>query len=210
MGSAHTLTELSAMRPHGGYRAILADCPWLFKNRSEKGELKNPNQHYECLPMEDMMSFPVEVLAASDAAIFLWGTSPMLDQQITLMKSWQFRYVGVIPWCKESKNSGGLDTDDPEHKWTFGPGYWFRSAAEFLIVGVRGAPRLLPTRTRVRNLIYAPVREHSRKPDQQYEIIEALLPGPYLELFSRASRIGWDHFGNEAGKYDSSKRDLRP
>src|SRR5262249_16638846 len=154
--------------------------------------------------MEEAFAFPLEVLMARDSGCFLWATSPMLDQQIALMKSFQFRYIGCIPWAKESKNSGHLDTEDPDHKWHFGPASWFQKAAEFLIAGASGSPTLLDGRKSMRNLLYAPFTGiHSQKPIQQYEIVETLLPGPYLELFSRTTRTGWDVFGDEAGMFDT-------
>lgn len=201
MAYARTVKELEAMRPYGGYRAGLADCPWNFANYSEKGEAKNPNQHYACMSLADIARLPVERLFADDSALLMWGTSPMLDQQIQIMGAWGFRYAAFIPWLKESKNSGAFEIDEQQHKWAFGPGYLYRSAAEILIVGTRGSPRLKDTRRSERNIIVAPVREHSRKPDEQYTKVENVFDGPYIELFSRTGRAGWDHFGNEVGTF---------
>lgn len=173
-----------------GYGCIVADPPWLFSNFSAKGEAKNPLAHYACMSTADIAAMPVGNLAAPDCAMLMWATAPMLPDAIEVMRSWGFTYKSAAAWAKQSSTGNA---------WAFGTGYCFRSAAEFLLLGTIGKPKV---RSRsVRNLIVAPVRQHSRKPDQQYEVAEALFDGPYLELFSRAGRPGWDAFGNEAEKF---------
>ncbi|AIT81645.1 MT-A70 family methyltransferase [Novosphingobium pentaromativorans] len=178
------------MRPFS-YGALLVDPPWHFRNFSGKGEGKNPTAHYQCMSLDDIAALPVAHLAAPDCAMFMWATAPLLPEAIEVMNAWGFVYKSGAAWAKQSTTGA---------KWAFGTGYVFRSAAEFLIVGTVGQPRV-QSRS-VRNLIVAPVREHSRKPDSQYEMVEALYAGPYAEIFSRTNRPGWDSWGDEAGKFD--------
>jgi len=118
-------------------------------------------------------------------------TAPMLPDALHLMAAWGFKFKTAGAWLKQSKSGDKL---------AFGTGYIWRSAAEFLLVGTVGAPAW-KSRS-VRNAILAPVREHSRKPDEIYGMIEAMVDGPYLELFARARRPGWHAWGFEAGKFD--------
>jgi N6-adenosine-specific RNA methylase IME4 len=202
-----TEESLTGARPYGGWQMILADFPWRQEMRSEKGEGKSPQAKYDCMTLEDCKLFGrriVRQIAARDSTCLMWTTSPLIKASIEVLEDCGFIYKSMATWAKESKNSGDLDTEDDDHKWTFGTGYIFRSAAEFILCGTRGDPawKTGPGSRSVRNLIYAPTREHSRKPDQQYEIAETLMPGPYLELFSRTSRPGWDHFGNQVGQWE--------
>jgi N6-adenosine-specific RNA methylase IME4 len=178
-----------AMRPFA-YGALLVDPPWLFANYSMKGETKNPIAHYHCMSLADITALPVGHLAAPDCALFMWATAPLLPESIELLRAWGFKFKSAAAWAKQSSTG---------EKWHFGTGYVFRSAAEFIVVGTIGKPKV-QSRT-IRNLIVAPVREHSRKPDDQYTMVEALYAGPYAEIFSRTSRPGWDCWGNEAGKF---------
>lgn len=178
-----------AMRPFG-YGGLLVDPPWHFANYSEAGEEKNPSAHYKCMTLADIAALPVGHLAAPDCALFMWGTAPMLPEAIELLAAWGFTFKSAAAWAKQSSTGKA---------WHFGTGYVFRSAAEFILVGTIGKPKV-QSRS-VRNLIVAPVREHSRKPDDQYDMVEALYAGPYAEIFSRNSRPGWDCWGDEAGKF---------
>lgn len=175
--------------PAGKYGTILADPAWLFKNRSAKGEAKNPNQHYDCMTAAEVAAMPVARIAAPDCACLMWCTSPMLDQQMEVLSAWGFTYKGFVPWAKRSRR---------DRAWAFGTGYGYRGASELLVFGTRGAPKRLSASER--NLIVAPVREHSRKPDEQYVKAE-IWPGPRIELFSKTTRPGWDAWGDEAGTW---------
>jgi len=209
MSIAGTIGELGGIRPFGGYRAILADPPWHQEMRSAKGEAKSPQAHYRTMPIEAIcaMGMIVQTIAAVDAALFLWTTAPNLAQAFDVIRAWGFEYKSAAAWAKESKNSGTFDSESADHKFTFGPGYIFRGAAEFLLVGTRGKPawRATSEARSVRNLIYAPVREHSRKPDCQWSIVETLTVGPYIELFSRCPRPGWDSFGDQAEQFAAAE-----
>lgn len=172
------------------YGVILCDPPGLFRNYSVKGEAKNPLAHYACMDLDAIKALPVSHLAAPDCALVMWATAPMLPAAIDTLKAWGFAFKSAGAWAKQSSTG---------KKWSFGTGYCYRSAAEFWLLGTIGNPA---QRVRnVRNLIVAPIREHSRKPDQMHTDIEALWPGPYVELFGRAPRAGWDIWGNQTNKF---------
>ncbi|SMF83322.1 N6-adenosine-specific RNA methylase IME4 [Azospirillum oryzae] len=174
------------------YRVILADPAWMFSLRSPKGEGKSPQAHYRCMPLADIQALPVSQLAAPDCACIMWATAPMLPQAIDTLAAWGFAFKSAGAWAKQSPTAAS---------WAFGPGYIYRSAAEFWLLGTIGRPA---QRSRsIRNLIVAPRREHSRKPDQMHTDIEALFDGPYVELFARSQRPGWDCWGNETTKFEA-------
>jgi N6-adenosine-specific RNA methylase IME4 len=174
------------------YGVILADPPWTYKTRSEKGQGKSPSLHYNTMTLEDICALPVHLLAADDCMLVMWTTAPHLQQSLVVMEMWGFDYATAGAWAKQSKTG---------EKWAFGTGYVYRSAAEFYIVGKIGSPKTAAKN--IRNLIVAPVREHSRKPDEMHDQLERMFPSvPRCELFSRNARTGWDHWGLEAGKFD--------
>ena len=179
---------MSQRWPKGRYGVILADPPWRFLTRGKLGPKAAP---YAVMSLVDLCRLPVWSLAADDAVCVLWTIQTHMDQALTLMTSWGFRYKTMGAWAKTS--STGL-------KWSFGTGFIFRCSAEFYIVGTKGKPQ--QTVKDVRNLIVAPVREHSRKPDQMHKNLERLYPkAAKLELFATARRPGWSSWGNEIGKY---------
>ena len=174
----------------GRYGAILADPPWRFLNRTAAGEKKNPVAQYPCMSIAELAALPVARLAAPDCALVMWATAPLLHRAIELVDAWGFTFKSAGAWAKQSSTG---------QRWTFGTGYVFRSAAEFYLVATRGKPRV-QSRS-IRNLIVAPVREHSRKPDQLHADVEALYAGPYTELFARQRRPGWDSWGNDIDRF---------
>ena len=177
--------------PARHFRTILADPPWQFSNWSAKGEAKNPNQHYACMSLADIKALPVSDLAHPDGCgLIMWATSPMLDVQIDTLKAWGFSYKACGAW--------GKLTSTGKHR-AFGGGYILRSAAEFYLIGTIGEIKRMSRS--VRNFIEAPVREHSRKPDQMRADCEALWPGPRVELFARQAAPGWDCWGNQTDKF---------
>lgn len=174
-------------------RVILADPPWYFENYSAKGEEKNPVAHYACMGLDEIQALPVMELAnPNGCALVMWATAPMLPQALDTMLCWGFKFKTAGAWAKQSSTG---------EKWAFGTGYCYRSAAEFWLLGAVGKPK--PRSRSVRNLIVAPVREHSRKPEQMRDDIERLFPGPYVELFARESAPGWSSWGNETQKFDA-------
>lgn len=184
-----TLPEVPLFR----YGCILADPPWRYENYSRKGEHKGAAAKYVCVPTHILKRFKVADLAAPDCVMLMWATAPMLPDALALMEAWGFKFKSAASWAKRSKTGRG---------WAFGAGYWFRSASEFLLLGTMGKPAIRSRNQR--NLIVAPVREHSRKPDEQYAMAEYVAAGPYLELFSRTDRQGWDSFGDQVGTWVSA------
>lgn len=176
--------------PHGPFGVILADPAWSFRTYSAAGLEKSPQAHYGCMTLADIGVLPVASVAAPDCALIMWATAPMLPQALHTMQAWGFAFKSVGAWAKQSKT--GL-------KWGFGTGFILRSASEFWLIGTRGKPK--PLVRNVRNLIVAPVREHSRKPEQIYDIAERLYAGPRLEMFGRQRRPGWEIWGNEADRF---------
>ena len=185
------LRGIMANRPVGGFRIIYADCPWDFKNWSHKGAGRGASRHYRCVPTPELCRMPVEALAAPDSALFLWASDPLLEDALGVMFAWGFEYKTVaFTWVKR-RESGA------EH---IGTGYYTRANPETCLLGTRGSPGR-PLHGDVRQLLEAPVREHSRKPDEVYGRIERLYCGPYIELFARTERPGWQSWGNEVGKF---------
>lgn len=188
MGVVEDFVEL---RPSGGFGKMIADPPWQFALRSAKGEEKSPQAQYACMDWETLARLPVELLAAPNCLLFMWATFPMLREALAVMDGWGFRYVTGGAWHKKTVHG----------KTAFGTGYVLRSASEPFLIGARGQPHV---RSRsVRNLIEATVREHSRKPDVQYDMMDMLAGDvPGIELFGRQRWPGWQVWGNEVGKFD--------
>lgn len=172
------------------YKVILADPPWYFSNYSERGEEKNPVAHYDCMDLAAIKALPVSQLAAPDCALIMWATAPMISEALEVMKAWGFQIKSAGAWAKQSSTG---------QKWAFGTGYVFRSAAEFFLLGTIGKPKQKVKN--IRNLIVAPIREHSRKPDEMRDNIEKMFDPPYLELFGRQKFPGWDVWGNQTDKF---------
>lgn len=193
----HAVGSLDASWPFGSlqegrYRCILADPPWHFQNYSAKGEGKNPVAHYPCMGPTELAALPVAGLAHPDGcALTMWATAPLLPLAIQMLAWWGFEFKSAGAWAKQSSTG---------QRWAFGPGYCYRAASEFWLLGTRGNPR--PMVRNVRNLIIAPVREHSRKPDEMRKNCESLWQGPRCELFARETAPGWDAWGNQVGKFD--------
>ena len=180
----------------GSYRVIAADPPWHFKIRGRQGDYpRGADQHYPVLDLAELKAMPVRNWAARNCHLFLWTTGPHLRQAFDLMAAWGFQYSGLaFTWVKlKAHTRGGLWGENDFH---LGLGYTTRHNAELVLLGRRGNPTRLACD--VRELVIAPVREHSRKPNEVYARIERYCPGPYLELFARGSRPGWDVWGDQA------------
>lgn len=173
------------------FATILADPPWQFQNRTGKvaPEHKRLNR-YGTMELADICALPVEEIAADPAHLYLWVPNALLPEGLEVMKAWGFRYVSNIIWEKVRKDG------EPDGR---GVGFYFRNVTEVLLFGVRGksARTLKPGRSQV-NIIRSRKREHSRKPDEQYPIIEGCSWGPRIELFSRGKREEWTVWGNQA------------
>jgi N6-adenosine-specific RNA methylase IME4 len=173
------------------FATILADPPWQFINKTGKVAPEHRRlSRYGTMRLDQIMALPVEQLAASPAHLYLWCPNALLPEGLAVMQAWGFRYKSNIVWHKVRKD-GGSDGR--------GVGFYFRNVTELILFGVRGknARTLSPGRRQV-NLLATRKREHSRKPDEQYEIIEACSPAPYLELFARGTRKGWTAWGDQA------------
>lgn len=187
----------------GKYGAILVDPPWSFKSWSDKGKNRAPDamvrqkglaeRHYKTLSLADIRALPVGDLAAKDAVLFLWAVDCMLPEALEVGRAWGFEFKTVaFTWVKEKAGGG-------HH---IGLGYWTRGNPEQCLLFAKGSPRRQSAS--VRQLIVAQRREHSRKPDETHERIEALCGGPYAELFARTRRPGWDCWGNEVDKFEEA------
>jgi N6-adenosine-specific RNA methylase IME4 len=189
----------------GQYRVIYADPPWRFATYSDKGKGRSAEAHYDCLSLQDIKSFPVAAWAAADAVLLLWATDPLLPRALEVIEAWGFAYKTVgFYWVKLNKSvEGRLSREWPllaERDFFTGLGFWTRANPEPCLLATRGQPRRRAGD--VAKLLIAPRREHSRKPDETYARIERLLPGPYLELFARQSRPGWDGVGDQDALFD--------
>jgi N6-adenosine-specific RNA methylase IME4 len=171
------------------YPVILADPPWSFQVHNGPDNERTAEQHYPAMTAEEICALPVGDIATPDAVLFLWTPACNLPDALRIVAAWGFEYVTCAVWVKTT-GAAGL-------------GHWFRTGHELLLVARRGdMPTPLPA-DRPPSVISAPRREHSRKPDEAYEIIERMYPElPRIELFARARRPGWDAWGNETEKFD--------
>ena len=188
-------------RVEGGFCAILADPPWRFSNRTGKVAPEYRRfARYSTMTLEDIKALPVEACAAKNAHLYLWVPNALLPEGLEVMRAWGFRYVTNLVWAKRRKD-GGPDGS--------GVGFYFRNCTEILLFGVRGSLRTLAPGRRQVNLIESHKRGHSRKPDEQYQLIESCSPGPFLELFARARREHWAAWGNETEKYSLEQNNAK-
>jgi N6-adenosine-specific RNA methylase IME4 len=188
------------------YSVIYADPPWRFLAYSEKGEGRSAVAHYDCMNMDELCGLPVADIAEDNCVLFLWTTDPFLPHGMELIRAWGFEYKTVgFYWAKLKKDSvdGALSEDD----FLTGLGYWTRANIEPCLLATRGHPKRISKK--VRRLILSPRREHSRKPDEIYERIEELVEGPYIELFARASRDGWESWGDQKSLFDMGHTSTR-
>ena len=184
--------------PHveGGFRTVLADPAWRFANRTGKVAPEHRRlDRYDTMTTADICAIPLAAALADTAHLYLWVPNALLPDGLRVLEAWGFRYVTNLVWAKRRKDGG------PDGR---GVGFYFRNVTELVLFGVRGSMRTLAAGRRQVNMIETRKREHSRKPDEQYALIEACSPGPYLELFARHPRDGWHAWGNE------SAEDVRP
>jgi N6-adenosine-specific RNA methylase IME4 len=187
--------------PELAFDVILADPPWHFTTYGEAGQGKAPSAQYATMDADAIKALPVSRLGRGDCLLMLWACWPSLPQAFETMDAWGFRYVTGGSWHKRTKHG----------KTNFGTGYVMRSATEPFLIGTLGSPL---TARNIRNIIDAEGlaeidaenRGHSRKPDEQYDLCEAICPRAlrFVELFSRQSRPGWTAWGNEVGKFDQA------
>ena len=174
---------------HGKYATILADPPWRFSNRTGKMAPEHRRlSRYGTLTLEEIAALPVAEAAEARAHLYLWIPNALILEGLDVMRRWGFNYKTNLVWHKVRKDGG------PDGR---GVGFYFRNVTELVLFGVRGSMRTLAPGRRQVNFLKTQKREHSRKPDEFYEIIERCSPGPYLEMFARSARPGWSSWGNE-------------
>lgn len=213
------------LRPTGGARVALFDPPWLYKNYSAKGELKNATHWYDCVPIPEIAQFPLDLVMADTSVVFMWVTWPTMPDWMFVIRGLGYTFVSLAwEWRKFNPATG---------KYAFGGGYGTRKNLEPCLMLTKGEPAMrvppsgkidldgmlpferayhLAARIGARSIrdfidflpldeIRAPRRQHSRKPDEQYDRIELLFEGPYIELFAREKRPGWIAWGNQLGMF---------
>lgn len=176
------------------FRTILADPPWRFANRTGKVAPEHRRlSRYATMDLPEIRELPVAEIVDEPAHLYLWVPNALLPEGLDVLRAWGFTYKSNLVWHKVRKD-GGSDGR--------GVGFYFRNVTEMVLFGVRGrsARTLAPGRRQV-NLISTQKREHSRKPDELYEIIEACSRGPFLEMFARDTRKNWIACGNQANDY---------
>jgi N6-adenosine-specific RNA methylase IME4 len=176
------------------FGTVLADPPWQFQNRTGKvaPEHRRLNR-YSTMTLGDIKSLPVQQVCEDTAHLYLWVPNALLPEGLSVLAAWGFEYKSNIVWHKVRKDGG------PDGR---GVGFYFRNTTELILFGVRGknARTLRPGRSQV-NIIKSQKREHSRKPDEAYGVIEGCSRGPFLELFARGRRRGWYSWGDQAEQY---------
>lgn len=186
-GPASELLSLGS----GRFRTVLADPPWRFQNRTGKmaPEHRRLNR-YGTMSLEEIMELPVAQVVQERAHLYLWVPNALILEGLEVMRRWGFSYKTNLIWYKTRKDGG------PDGR---GVGFYFRNVTEMILFGVRGTNnRTLKAGRTQTNIIVSRKREHSRKPDEQYGLIERCSGGPYLEMFARHARPGWVSWGNEA------------
>jgi N6-adenosine-specific RNA methylase IME4 len=183
--AAKDLTE----KIDGRYSTILADPPWQFQNRTGKIAPEHKRLlRYPTMTIKEIKELPISTLTAESAHLYLWCPNALLQEGLAVMEAWGFKYKSNLIWHKERKD-GGSDGR--------GVGFYFRNVTEMILFGIKGRMRTLPPGRSQVNYLSTRKREHSRKPDEIFDIIESCSPGPYLELFARFPRKGWTQWGNE-------------
>ncbi len=192
--STHNLQVLAGDRRFG---TILADPPWQFQNRTGKIAPEHRRlSRYGTMTLDDISNLAVASVAAERSHLYLWVPNAMLPEGLTVMRAWGFTYKSNIVWHKIRKDGG------PDGR---GVGFYFRNTTELVLFGIRGKDvrTLQPGRRQV-NILKTMKREHSRKPDELYDLVEACSWGPYLELFARGPRQGWVAWGDQVENYGPS------
>lgn len=172
------------------YGTILADPPWRFVNRTGKVAPEHRRlARYETMTVPQIAALPVREVAADKSHCYLWTPNALVPEAVKVLETWGFTYKTLLIWHKVRKD-GGSDGR--------GVGFYFRNVTETVLFGVRGSLRTFQPGRRQVNLLATRKREHSRKPDELYSIVEGCSPGPFLELFARYPHPGWSAWGDES------------
>lgn len=208
------MTELITSGPFAGlkkngYGVIYADPAWTFTTRSDKGKERSPEQHYQCMTLEDIKALPVSNLATKNCVLLMWVIDTHLPMALDVMTAWGFTYkTKGFNWVKLNQDGSPFT----------GMGFWTRAnpedclygtindAEEDCLLGTKGRPQRIAKD--VRRLVMSPRREHSRKPDEIRDEIERLVDGPYVELFARETKPGWCSWGNQTNLFNNDYEDL--
>ncbi|MCY3783565.1 MAG: MT-A70 family methyltransferase [Chloroflexi bacterium] len=186
---------------NGSFGTILADPPWRFNNRTGRVAPEYRRlPRYASLSISEIKSLPVADLALERSHLYLWVPNALIQEGLAVMKHWGFEYKTNLVWYKIRKDGG------PDGR---GVGFYFRNVTELVLFGVRGSIRTFQPGRRQVNIMSTRKREHSRKPDELYDVIEQCSPGPYLELFARHDRSGWSQWGNELNR-EILNHEIRP
>lgn len=188
----HELSAADSLLQCGAssFGTILADPPWRFSNRTGKMAPEHRRlSRYSTMTLEEIMDLPVAELALPKSHLYLWVPNALVLEGLEVMRRWGFTYKTNLVWYKVRRDGG------PDGR---GVGFYFRNVTELVLFGTRGNLRTFAPGRRQVNVLASRKREHSRKPDQLYDIIEDCSPGPYLEMFARHPRMGWRQWGNEA------------
>jgi len=179
----------------GTFSTILVDPPWRFTNRTGKVAPEHKRLHrYRTMPTEEIAGLPVSGHAGETSHLYLWCPNALLQDGLQILKAWGFTYKTNLVWYKVRKDGG------PDGR---GVGFYFRNVTELVLFGVKGKMRTLAPGRRQVNVIAKRKQEHSRKPEEFYDVIEQCSPGPYLELFARERRQGWTQWGDQVDSYTS-------
>lgn len=188
--TVHTMCEALGTLGCGRFGTVLADPPWRFTNRTGKMAPEHRRlARYSTMTVQEIMALQVAQLMLPASHLYLWVPNALLHDGLAVMQQWGFTYKTALVWYKVRKDGG------PDRR---GVGFYFRNVTELLLFGVRGRLRTLAPGRRQENIIVSRKREHSRKPEGLYTVIERCSPGPYLELFARHQRPGWTQWGDEA------------
>lgn len=177
------------------FATVLADPPWRFQNRTGKMAPEHKRlSRYGTLDLAAIKDLPVAEATCDTAHLYLWVPNALLPEGLAVMAAWGFQYKSNLVWHKIRKD-GGSDGR--------GVGFYFRNVTELVLFGTRGKnARTAAAGRRQVNLLGTRKREHSRKPDELYDVVETCSPAPRLELFARGSRPGWTSWGNQAEDYE--------
>ena len=187
--STNGLQQLSREYLPQPFGTILADPPWRFMNRTGKMAPEHKRlSRYSTMTLDEILELPVAEVSSERSHLYLWVPNALVLEGLEVMKRWGFTYKTNLVWFKVRKDGG------PDGR---GVGFYFRNVTELVLFGTRGSIRTRDPGRRQVNLISSRKREHSRKPDELYDIIEKCSPGPYLELFARHQREGWTQWGDQ-------------
>ena len=165
---------------NGLYRTIVADPPWPSMHQRATYHRGKPERHYRTMPVDEIAALSVGDLAAADAHLWIWGVNRTLDAAYQVAKAWGFTPVSLLTWCKPGP----------------GMGYYLRNNTEHCVLATRGKP-MVPAKAATSSWYVWARRRHSEKPEHFYDLVERLSPGPYLDIFARTCRLGWDAAGDQ-------------